>query len=36
MNRCTMNAMYYKHGGLRQQRKENQAFLSLHLKADQF
>ena len=27
--------MYYKHGGLRQQRMEDQAFISLHLQADQ-
>ena len=28
--------MYYKHGGVRQQRTEDQAFMSLHLQADQF
>ena len=27
--------MYCKHGGLRRQRAENQAFISLHLQADQ-
>ena len=29
-------AMYYKHGGLRQQRIEDQALISLNLRADQF
>ena len=28
--------MYYKHGDLRRQRTEDQAFISLHLQADQF
>ena len=28
--------MYYKHRGLCQQRTEDQAFISLHLQADQF
>ena len=28
--------MHYKHGGLRQQWTEDQVFISLHLKADQF
>ena len=29
-------AMYYKHGGLRRQRIEDQALISLHLQADRF
>ena len=28
--------MYYQHGGLRQQRTEDQTFISLHLHVDQF
>ena len=28
--------MYYKHGGLRRQRTEDQAFISLNLQTDQF
>ena len=28
--------MYYKRGGLRWQRTENQAYISLHLQEDQF
>ena len=28
--------MYYKHGGLRWLRTEDQAFISMHLQADQF
>ena len=28
--------MYCKHGGLHRQRTEDQAFISLHLQADQF
>ena len=28
--------MYYKHGGLHQQRTDNQTFITLHLHADHF
>ena len=30
-----MQCIHYKQGGLRQQRTENQAFISLHLQPDQ-